>query len=112
MTKSNSTHRNKPEKFIVQYKNDLYDITKFQSQHPGGLNTLSGLNNKTIDTRFDSSPHSPAALYLMNEYKVEESDVNKNNLIKSMDEVAKDNIDESLEVKKTHVAGLCNCCAI
>ena len=99
MTKSNGIHLKESEKFIVQYKNDLYDITKFQSQHPGGINTLSGLNNKAMDARFDNSPHSPAALYLMKEFKIKESDVNDNNLIKSMDEVAKDNIDESLEVK-------------
>lgn len=112
MTKRNAVQLEEPKTFIVQYKNDLYDITKFQNLHPGGVNTLSGLNNKTMDARFNSSPHSPAALYLMQEYKIKESDVHDKNLLKSMDEVARNSIDESLEVIITHIAGLCHSCAI
>ena len=103
MDKTKQSPNEPQRKFIVQYKNDLYDITKFQTHHPGGVNTLSGLNNKSMDVRFDKGPtHSPAALYLLKEYKINESEVNQKILIRKLDEKAKDNIDDSLEVKKHH----------
>ncbi|CAO1428597.1 unnamed protein product [Diamesa hyperborea] len=58
------------EKFIVEYEKELYDITDFMHKHPGGVNTLSGSNNKNIDNKFRSAVHSKAAEYLMKEYRL------------------------------------------
>lgn len=59
------------EKFLVHFKNELYDISEFAHKHPGGTNTLKGLNNMDMDERFlKGPPHSDAAMYLMKEYKV------------------------------------------
>lgn len=65
------------EKFIVSFKNQYYDLTKFRHKHPGGINTLKGLEDTNITERFKSAPkHSSAAMYLLNEYKISnESDV-------------------------------------
>jgi 4-hydroxysphinganine ceramide fatty acyl 2-hydroxylase len=78
------------EKFIVKYKNDLFDITKFMSKHPGGVNTLSGYNQKNIDEKFQSVEHSPAAKYLLNEYKMTTQQLEMNN----------NELDESMEVSR------------
>lgn len=59
------------EPFLVKFKNQMYDITAFAHKHPGGTNTLKGLKNTDIDERFaNAPPHSDAAMYLMNEYRV------------------------------------------
>lgn len=75
------------EKFIVEYENDLYDVTEFILKHPGGVNTLIGFNHKNIDERFKSVDHSPAARYLLSDYKLKNRAGEFNN-----------NVDESLEV--------------
>lgn len=77
------------EKFIVEYQNDLYDVTEFVLKHPGGVNTLIGYNHKNIDERFKSIDHSPAAKYLLNDYK----------LNKNLDEF-NNNLDDSMEVSR------------
>lgn len=65
---------------VISYKSKLYDLTKFQHKHPGGSNTLKGLNNTDIKQRFDNAPpHSDAALYLMKEYEVENIKETNNN---------------------------------
>lgn len=59
------------EQILVHFKNELYDISEFAHKHPGGTNTLKGLNNNDMDERFAKGPpHSDAAMYLMKEYKV------------------------------------------
>lgn len=74
------------EKFIVEYQNDLYDVTEFILKHPGGVNTLIGYNHKNIDERFKSIDHSPAAKYLLNDYKLNKKpDAFNNNLDDSME---------------------------
>lgn len=57
--------------YIISYKNEQYDLTKFMNLHPGGINTLKGLENSDIEPRMNSVvPHSDAAMYLLKEYKV------------------------------------------
>lgn len=61
------------ETFIVRYKNDVYDIAAFRKKHPGGINTLSGMQNSDIGYRFENAPpHSEAAKYLLKEYLIKE----------------------------------------
>lgn len=58
-------------KFIVKYRKNYYDISKFLHKHPGGLNTLKGLQNSDMTGRFmKAPPHSDAAMYLMKEYQI------------------------------------------
>lgn len=65
---------------LISYKNKLYDLTKFQHKHPGGKNTLKGLNNTDMRQRFESAPpHSDAAMYLLNEYEVENNNRTRRN---------------------------------
>lgn len=66
------------EKLLVHFKNELYDISGFAHKHPGGTNTLKGLNNMDMDERFlKGPPHSDAAMYLMKEYKVKNGSRNR-----------------------------------
>ncbi|XP_053962340.1 fatty acid 2-hydroxylase isoform X2 [Anastrepha ludens] len=59
------------QQFIVKYRQRFYDITRFLKNHPGGINTLRGLNNSDMTTRFlHAPPHSDAAMYLMKEYEI------------------------------------------
>ncbi|XP_062129785.1 uncharacterized protein LOC133841374 [Drosophila sulfurigaster albostrigata] len=62
-------------KFIVKYRQQYYDISEFMHKHPGGINTLKGLNDSDMTSRFmKAPPHSDAAMYLMREYKVDSSE--------------------------------------
>lgn len=45
-------------------------ITLIKTKTSGGVNTLSGSNNKNIDNKFRSAVHSKAAEYLMKEYRL------------------------------------------
>lgn len=75
------------EKFIVEYEKEFYDITQFMLKHPGGVNTLIGYNHKNIDEKFKNIEHSPAAKYLLNDYKLKKhrEDLNNNNFDDSME---------------------------
>lgn len=84
------------EKFIVEYRNELYDVTEFLLKHPGGVNTLIGYNRKNIDEKFETVEHSPAAKYLLNDYK----------LNRGKDEQGNEIWDESMEVSKKRKAHL------
>lgn len=70
---------------LINYKSKLYDLTKFQHKHPGGTNTLKGLNNTDIKLRFERAPpHSDAALYLMKEYEVQHiKETNNNEIVRN-----------------------------
>ncbi|XP_036334065.1 fatty acid 2-hydroxylase isoform X2 [Rhagoletis pomonella] len=69
--KSDSRESAEEQRFIVKYRQSYYDITRFLKNHPGGINTLRGLNNGDMTTRFlHAPPHSDAAMYLMKEYKL------------------------------------------
>ena len=68
------------QRFIIHFKNKKYDLTDFAHKHPGGLNTLHGLNNLDISSRFyKGPPHSDAAMYLMKEYCIGACDNNNDN---------------------------------
>lgn len=68
-----------PDKLFVRYKNETFDLTKFAKKHPGGRNTLSAVLNSDIEYKFDTAmPHSPAAKYLLKEYRVPPNQVNNN----------------------------------
>lgn len=57
--------------FIVKYRQQYYNLSKFMHKHPGGISTLKGLNEADMTARFmKAPPHSDAAMYLMREYKV------------------------------------------
>lgn len=111
--------------FLVYYRDGVYDLTNFAHKHPGGRNTLSGLENRDIGKRMQSvPPHSDAAMYLMKEYQVAKNKDQNNNAndtaeppvkLDSGRPIAKDNLtdefknksDESMEVGKS--SQLCNC---
>ncbi|XP_030380364.1 dihydroceramide fatty acyl 2-hydroxylase FAH2 [Scaptodrosophila lebanonensis] len=57
------------KKLIVKYRKEHYNLTEFIDKHPGGV--IKGLRNADITARFSKAhPHSEAATYLMNEYKI------------------------------------------
>lgn len=59
-------------KFIVKYRQQYYDLSNFIGKHPGGVNTLKGLNQTDMTARFlKAPPHSDEAMYLMREYKID-----------------------------------------
>lgn len=66
---------------LVKYKNETIDISSFIHKHPGGMNTLRGLENSDLTSLLiKGTPHSDAAIYLISEYKVYDSlDANNNN---------------------------------
>lgn len=118
----------KSNNFIVKYRKNYYDITEFMRKHPGGINTLKGIQNGDMTERFmKAPPHSDAAMYLMQEYKIPtteskttnklngegrrvrtdnmtileevEHDDNNNSSTNNSDKVIRNNvIDESMEV--------------
>lgn len=66
-----SEHQEADSKLLVRYKNEMFDLTQFAHKHPGGKNTLSAVLNSDIDFKFETAmPHSPAAKYLLKEYRV------------------------------------------
>lgn len=67
------------DKLLVRYKNETFDLTKFVKKHPGGRSTLSAVLNSDIDYKFETAmPHSPAAKYLLREYRVSSQITNNN----------------------------------
>lgn len=72
-------------RLVISYQSKHYDLTKFQHKHPGGINTLKGLNNTDIKHRFEKAPpHSNAALYLMKEYEIDvDKETNNNENLKN-----------------------------
>lgn len=67
-------------RLVISYKSKVYDLTKFRDKHPGGKNTLKGLNNTDIKQRFEKAPpHSDAAMYLMKEYEIDNNNETNNN---------------------------------
>lgn len=65
------SNRNSDEKLLVRYKNETFDLTNFVHKHPGGTGTLTSMLDTDIDYKFENvMPHSDAAKYLINEYKL------------------------------------------
>jgi Cytochrome b involved in lipid metabolism len=58
------------EEFIVKHNGHRYDITRFLQFHPGGRNSVSPYNGLSITEKFLDINHSPAASYLMREYRL------------------------------------------
>lgn len=95
--------------YVISYKNEQYDLSNFMKHHPGGLNTLMGLENSDIEPRMNgTTPHSDAAMYLMKEYKIkkEKNGVKKINGLngfknKEFDKTIDSKTDDSMEVSKT-----------
>lgn len=92
-------------RFRVYYKNEVYDISEFRKKHPGGINTLNGLQNADISYRFENAPpHSEAARYLMKEYRIRTStDKNDNEIHESNNKLnlsddLREDTDDSMEV--------------
>jgi cytochrome b involved in lipid metabolism len=75
------------EEFIVKHKGERYDISRFLQFHPGGWNTVSPYKGLSITEKFLDINHSPAATYLMREYRLPDK--------------SKDSVAEDLEVQKT-----------
>lgn len=70
------------DKLLVRYKNEMFDLTQFAHKHPGGKNTLNAVHNSDIDFKFETAiPHSPAAKYLLKEYRVSNTSQMNNNYI-------------------------------
>lgn len=68
----NGLKESEEQHFIIKFRQKYYDIRRFLHNHPGGINTLRGLNNSDMTTRFlHAPPHSDAAMYLMKEYEIE-----------------------------------------
>lgn len=93
--------------YIISYKNELYDLSEFMRLHPGGINTLKGLENSDIEPRMNNStPHSDAAMYLMKEYKIKQKNgvqkINglKNGFKNGESETIDSKTDDSMEVGK------------
>jgi len=63
------THESE-EEFIVKHNGHRYDITRFLQFHPGGRNYVSPYRGQSITKKFLDSNHSPAASYLMREYRL------------------------------------------
>jgi len=63
------THESE-EEFIVKHNGHRYDITRFLQFHPGGQNFVSPYRGRSITKKFLDTNHSPAASYLMREYRL------------------------------------------
>lgn len=65
------SENHKASKLLVRYRNETFDLTQFAHKHPGGKNTISVALNSDIDYKFETIvPHSPAAKYLLKEYRI------------------------------------------
>lgn len=58
------------EEFIVKHNGHRYDITRFLQFHPGGRNSVSPYRGQSITEKFLDTNRSPAASYLMREYRL------------------------------------------
>jgi cytochrome b involved in lipid metabolism len=58
------------QEFIVQHEGDTYDIARFLPFHPGGRNSVSPYEGLSITKQFHDINHSPAAMYLMRDYRL------------------------------------------
>lgn len=86
-------------KFIVKYRKNYYDISDFLHKHPGGINTLKGLQNADMTGRFmKAPPHSDAAMYLMQEYKIAGLESNKTKVNKLKNGHVREELKENVEI--------------
>jgi len=59
-----------PEKTIVLYEGEKYDITKFVKRHPGGKRVLTENNGKEISELMKETGHSQNALDILSKCKM------------------------------------------
>lgn len=59
-----------PEKVIVGYKNQTYDITDFVKKHPGGKHVLLENNGKDVEQLMIENEHSSNAYKTLEKYIV------------------------------------------
>jgi len=52
------------------YNNDVYDVTKFVEEHPGGEEVLKGNGGKDATQEFDDVGHSASAISKMKQYRI------------------------------------------
>jgi len=76
INKMEDSHRDKllkegSNKFLVRYRNRVYDISGFLSYHPGGKSTLVPFKDQILDQALAKHPHSKSAYYLLEEYAVQ-----------------------------------------
>jgi len=57
-------------KFLVRYRNRVYDISGFLDYHPGGRNALIPFKDQILDGALAKHPHSKSAYYLLEEFAV------------------------------------------
>ncbi|XP_059620413.1 cytochrome b5-like [Phlebotomus argentipes] len=64
-------HNDKKSLWIVINK-AVYDVTKFQSEHPGGEEILRDMAGKDATEEFEDVGHSADARSIMKKYKIGE----------------------------------------
>lgn len=64
----NRTTKEKSTKFLVKYRDRVYNISSFLNYHPGGRNTLARLRDRVLDKALAEHPHSKSAYYLLEEF--------------------------------------------
>jgi cytochrome b involved in lipid metabolism len=80
--------RHDGEEFIIKHEGDTYDIARFLPFHPGGRNSVSPYRGLSITKKFHDMNHSPAAMYLIRDYRLPATSPNST--------------PEDLEVQKSH----------
>lgn len=71
-TRSEVASLNCKDKTLIIIHDNVYDVTKFLNEHPGGEEVLLDHGGKDASEDFDDVGHSKDALGLMNTYKVGE----------------------------------------
>ncbi|XP_073967812.1 cytochrome b5 [Bombus fervidus] len=71
-TRSEVVSLNCKDKTLFIIHDNVYDVTKFLNEHPGGEEVLLDHGGKDASEDFDDVGHSKDALDLMNNYKVGE----------------------------------------
>ncbi|XP_060813756.1 cytochrome b5-like [Bombus pascuorum] len=71
-TRSEVVGLNCKEKTLLIIHDNVYDLTSFLNEHPGGEEVLLEHGGKDASEDFDDVGHSTDALNLMNKYKVGE----------------------------------------
>ncbi|CAL8087796.1 unnamed protein product [Calicophoron daubneyi] len=61
---------NKPENLWVIIHNNVYDLTKFKLEHPGGPQVLEEVAGQNATEAFDDVGHSQDAVEMMGQYYI------------------------------------------